>query len=167
MTALDPSHRRRRFNLASQSRRQAGSAFKVFTLAAAVERGIPLSSVWRGPASLTIPSRRCLNANGRWVVHNFADVSTGTMTLRQAIAHSVNTIFAQIVMRVGPAHVGGASAGHPGGGDASPAALLLRGGRSAAGRLERAPLRLSPVQRRALRESVPPRPATKAGRWRR
>jgi penicillin-binding protein 1A len=105
MAALEPSHRRRRFNLASQSRRQAGSAFKVFTLAAAVERGISLSSVWRGPASLTIPSRRCLNANGRWVVHNFADESTGTMTLRQAIAHSVNTIFAQVVMRVGPAHV--------------------------------------------------------------
>jgi len=105
MAALEPSHRRRRFNLASQSRRQAGSAFKVFTLAAAVERGISLSSVWRGPASLTIPSRRCLNANGRWVVHNFADESTGTMTLRQAIAHSINTIFAQVVMRVGPAHV--------------------------------------------------------------
>jgi penicillin-binding protein 1A len=105
MTAGDPGHRRLRFNLASQSRRQAGSAFKVFTLTAAVERGIPLSSVWRGPASLTIPSRRCLNANGPWVVHNFADESTGTMTLQQAIAHSVNTIFAQVVMRVGPARV--------------------------------------------------------------
>ncbi len=105
MTAGHPDHRRRRFNLASQSRRQAGSAFKVFTLTAAVERGIPLSSVWRGPASLTIPSRRCLNANGPWVVHNFADESTGTMTLQQAITHSVNTIFAQVAMRVGPAHV--------------------------------------------------------------
>jgi membrane peptidoglycan carboxypeptidase len=38
-------------------------------------------------------------------VHNFADESTGTMTLQQAIAHSVNTIFAQVVMRVGPARV--------------------------------------------------------------
>jgi penicillin-binding protein 1A len=105
MTALTPGRRARRFNLASQSHRQAGSAFKVFTLTAAIERGIPLSSVWHGPASLTIPSKRCLNATGRWVVHNFADESTGTMTLRQAIAHSVNTIFAQVVMRVGPARV--------------------------------------------------------------
>jgi membrane peptidoglycan carboxypeptidase len=38
-------------------------------------------------------------------VHNFADESTGTMTLQQAIAHSVNTIFAQVVMRVGPRRV--------------------------------------------------------------
>jgi penicillin-binding protein 1A len=105
LTSSRAGRRARRFNLASQSHRQAGSAFKVFTLTAAVERGISLSSVWHGPASLTIPSRRCLNATGRWVVHNFADESTGTMTLRQAIAHSVNTIFAQVVMRVGPARV--------------------------------------------------------------
>jgi penicillin-binding protein 1A len=93
------------FNLASQSHRQAGSAFKVFTLAAALERGISLRSVWHGPASLTIPSRTCLNANGAWVVHNFADESTGTMTLAQAIAHSVNTIFAQVALRVGPRRI--------------------------------------------------------------
>jgi penicillin-binding protein 1A len=105
MTTAIPGQRRSHFNLASQSHRQAGSAFKVFTLTAAIERGIPLSSVWHGPASLTIPSRRCLNASGRWVVHNFADESTGTMTLAQAIAHSVNTIFAQVVMRVGPRRV--------------------------------------------------------------
>jgi penicillin-binding protein 1A len=105
MTTAVPGRRRSHFNLASQSHRQAGSAFKVFTLTAAIERGIPLSSVWHGPSSLTIPSRRCLNANGRWVVHNFADESTGTMTLAQAIAHSVNTIFAQVVMRVGPRRV--------------------------------------------------------------
>jgi penicillin-binding protein 1A len=105
MTAPNPDLRGGRFNLATQSHRQAGSAFKVFTLTAAIERGIPLSSVWHRPASLTIPSRRCLNASGRWVVHNFADESTGTMTLRDAIAHSVNTIFAQVVMRVGPARV--------------------------------------------------------------
>jgi penicillin-binding protein 1A len=105
MTTAIPGRRRSHFNLASQSHRQAGSAFKVFTLTAAIERGIPLSSVWHGPSSLTIPSRRCLNATGRWVVHNFADESTGTMTLQQAIAHSVNTIFAQVVMRVGPRRV--------------------------------------------------------------
>ncbi|MFL5826088.1 MAG: transglycosylase domain-containing protein [Thermoleophilaceae bacterium] len=105
MTVANPGRAPLAFNLASQSHRQAGSAFKVFTLTAAIERGIPLNSVWHGPASLTIPSRSCLNANGPWAVHNFADESTGTMTLLQAIAHSVNTIFAQVVMRVGPARV--------------------------------------------------------------
>ena len=93
------------FNLASDSRRQAGSAFKVFTLAAALEAGIPLDSVWNGPPSLTIPDRRCLNATGAWTVHNFADEGSGTMTLAQAIAQSVNTIFAQVAVRVGPARI--------------------------------------------------------------
>jgi penicillin-binding protein 1A len=105
MASAAPGHQGLRFNLAAQSRRQAGSAFKVFTLTAAVEQGIPLSSVWSGPSSLTIPSRRCLNANGAWTVRNYADESAGTMTLLSAIAHSVNTIFAQVVMRVGPRHV--------------------------------------------------------------
>jgi penicillin-binding protein 1A len=105
MAAATPGHERLRFNLATQSRRQAGSSFKVFTLTTAVEQGIPLSSVWSGPASLTITTRRCLNANGPWIVHNYADESTGTMSLLEGIAHSVNTIFAQVVMRVGPSHV--------------------------------------------------------------
>ncbi|HEX8857068.1 MAG TPA: transglycosylase domain-containing protein [Thermoleophilaceae bacterium] len=105
MTFANPGRAALAFNLASQSHRQAGSAFKVFTLTAAMERGIALNSVWHGPASLTIPNRSCLNANGPWVVHNFADEATGTMTLLRAIAHSVNTIFAQVIMRVGPANV--------------------------------------------------------------
>jgi hypothetical protein len=46
-----------------------------------------------------------MNANGPWVVHNFADEAHGTMTLLQATAFSVNTIFAQVVMRVGPQRV--------------------------------------------------------------
>ncbi|WP_187368817.1 transglycosylase domain-containing protein [Baekduia soli] len=93
------------FNLATQSRRQAGSAFKVFTLATALHQGIPLSSVWSGPPSLTIPDPRCENADGPWVVHNFADESSGTMDLTDAIAHSVNTIFAQVAVRVGPQNI--------------------------------------------------------------
>jgi penicillin-binding protein 1A len=102
MSAHVPSGRPMLFNLASQGHRQAGSAFKVFTLTAALYRGIPLSSVWQGPSSLTIPDKRCLNANGPWVVRNFADESAGTMTLLSAIAHSVNTIFAQVSQRIGP-----------------------------------------------------------------
>jgi penicillin-binding protein 1A len=105
MAATTPGRPRLRFNLATQSHRQAGSAFKVFTLTTALQQGIPLSSVWSGPASLTIPDRRCMNADGPWVVHNFADEATGTMDLLQAIAHSVNTIFAQVSLRVGPQNI--------------------------------------------------------------
>ncbi|HMJ32409.1 MAG TPA: transglycosylase domain-containing protein [Baekduia sp.] len=105
MATAASGHPRLRFNLATQSHRQAGSAFKMFTLTTALEQGIPLSSVWNGPSSLTIPDRRCMNAEGPWVVHNFADEATGTMDLLQAIAHSVNTIFAQVALRVGPQNI--------------------------------------------------------------
>jgi len=101
MSAYVPSGRHLHFNLASQGRRQAGSAFKVFTLTAALEQGIPLSSVWHGPPSLTIADRRCMTGTTFWQVHNFADEAAGTMTLLSAIAHSVNTIFAQVSLRIG------------------------------------------------------------------
>jgi penicillin-binding protein 1A len=94
-----------RFNLATQSRRQAGSTFKVFTLTAAMESGIPLGSVWRGPSSLQIPERRCQNGDEPWEVHNYADEAEGTMTLLDATVHSVNTIFAQVALRAGITHV--------------------------------------------------------------
>src|SRR5690242_12896795 len=102
MAVAAPGHRSMAFNLATQSRRQAGSTFKLFTLTAAMEDGIPLNSVWNGPPSLTIPDPICMNTNGPWDVHNFADEESGTMSLLQATANSVNTIFAQIVTKVGP-----------------------------------------------------------------
>jgi penicillin-binding protein 1A len=105
MTSLVPAGRQPVFNLAAQAHRQAGSAFKTFTLTAALEDGISLDSVWTGPPSLTIPDPRCLGPTGPWQVHNYADESAGTMPLVQAIAHSVNTIFAQVVVRVGPDRV--------------------------------------------------------------
>jgi penicillin-binding protein 1A len=105
MTAFAPGRRDIKFNLASQSRRQAGSAFKVFTLAAALEKGISLGSTWRGPGSLTIPSSRCPTASGGWTVRNFGGSSRGTLSLLQATVFSVNTVYAQVAVRVGPAHI--------------------------------------------------------------
>lgn len=93
-----------KFNLATQAMRQEGSAFKTFTLTAAVEQGISLNSIWRGPPQLTVGDQRCVDTttNTPWNVSNFADESAGTMPLRSAIAGSVNTIFAQVVTTVGP-----------------------------------------------------------------
>jgi penicillin-binding protein 1A len=105
MAVRTPDARNLRFNLATQSRRQAGSTFKVFTLTAAMEAGIPLSSVWNGPSSLGIPDRRCETDGRPWVVHNYADEAEGTMSLLQATAFSVNTIFAQVSLKVGVTHV--------------------------------------------------------------
>lgn len=94
-----------KFNLATQAHRQAGSAFKVFTLATALEDGISPRSMWDGPPSIVIPDRRCYTNGARWHVSNYADEAAGTMTLAQATAHSVNTIFAQVVTQVGPDNV--------------------------------------------------------------
>lgn len=106
MAIRAPDRRRPpRFNLATQSRRQAGSTFKVFTLTAALESGIPLSSVWRGPSAMRISQERCRTGDEAWEVHNYADEGRGTMTLLQATAHSVNTIFAQVALRAGLSHV--------------------------------------------------------------
>jgi len=55
-----------KFNLASSARRQAGSAFKPFTLTAAVLSGITLDSVWQGSPKLTIPDPACFTDGKPW-----------------------------------------------------------------------------------------------------
>jgi penicillin-binding protein 1A len=97
---------RAKFNLATQAHRQAGSAFKPFTLTAAMEQKISLKSTWQGPAQITIEDPECANPDGTpWLVHNYADEEAGTFELTDATAHSVNTIFAQLVTVVGPDNV--------------------------------------------------------------
>jgi penicillin-binding protein 1A len=100
-----PSGKRLRFNLATQGHRQAGSAFKPFVLTTAMAQHVSPLASFSGPPSMTIPDRTCEGPNGSWEVHNYADESAGTMDLFHAIAHSVNTIFAQLVVDVGPANV--------------------------------------------------------------
>jgi penicillin-binding protein 1A len=100
-----------KFNLATQAHRQAGSAFKPFTLATAMERGYSLQSVWKGPPSLLISDPRCFTPDpvtkipGPWDVSNYADESAGTMSLLDATANSVNTIFSQVALSLGPDNV--------------------------------------------------------------
>jgi penicillin-binding protein 1A len=100
-----PDGRHLEFNLASQGHRTAGSSFKPFVLATAMEQGVSPYATFSGPPELSIPDQRCYTNNQPWDVHNFADESAGTMDLLDATAHSVNTIFAQLVTRVGPDQV--------------------------------------------------------------
>jgi penicillin-binding protein 1A len=90
------------FNLATQGRRQAGSAFKPFVLLAALEQGISPLEVRNGPSSLTIPDPFCETRGEPWTVSNAGDQWAGTMSIEQAMAGSVNTIFAQVTVEVGP-----------------------------------------------------------------
>jgi penicillin-binding protein 1A len=82
--------------------RQAGSAFKPFTLVAALERGFSLSSRWSGPSSITIPDPRCYTNGQPWQLSNASDEESGVFTLADATKYSVNTIYAQLVSAVGP-----------------------------------------------------------------
>jgi penicillin-binding protein 1A len=84
--------------------RQAGSAFKAFTLAEAMRQRFSLRETWSGPSTITIPDPICNDQNGEpWTPTNAE--GSGTYSLQAATAHSVNTIFAQLVVELGPSNV--------------------------------------------------------------
>jgi penicillin-binding protein 1A len=105
MQAYLPDGRPMKFNLATQAGRQAGSSFKPFVLTTAVLQGISVYTGFNGPPSLTINDPRCATNGVLWDVHNYADETAGSMNLLDATAHSVNTIYAQLVDVVGPERV--------------------------------------------------------------
>ncbi len=105
MVSYLPDGRTLKFNLASQSTRTAGSAFKPFTLATAIDQGDSVYSGFSGPSQITITDPKCSFNGVPWTVHNSADESTGYMNLLDATANSVNTIYAQLVDIVGPDNI--------------------------------------------------------------
>jgi penicillin-binding protein 1A len=105
MVSYLPDGRTLKFNLASQSTRTAGSAFKPFTLATAIDQGDSVYSGFSGPSQITITDPKCSYNGVPWTVHNSADESTGYMNLLDATANSVNTIYAQLVDLVGPDNI--------------------------------------------------------------
>ena len=100
-----PSGRRMQFNIATQAHRSTGSSFKPITLATALNEGVSLYSTFYGPPELFITDPACATNNGPWDVHNYADEEAGTMNLLDATAHSVNTIFAQLISKAGVRNV--------------------------------------------------------------
>jgi penicillin-binding protein 1A len=105
MQSYLPDGRVLKFNLATQAGRQAGSSFKPFVLATAINRGISVYTGFNGPPELTINDPKCATNGTLWTPHNYADETAGYMNLLDATAHSVNTIFAQLVDVVGPSNV--------------------------------------------------------------
>ncbi len=91
---------RHRYDLAADpgGGRTAGSSFKVFTLASALEDGISPSSVYDGSSPRTIPD---CGGGATWTVHN-AEPGSGTYPLWLATVDSVNAVFAQVIDEVGP-----------------------------------------------------------------
>jgi penicillin-binding protein 1A len=87
-----------KFDLATQGRRQTGSAFKPFVLAAALEAGLTPDQAFDAPTSLTVP----VPGQPPWAVENYEDEGGGRMSLLDATVHSINTVYAQLIVQVGP-----------------------------------------------------------------
>ncbi len=77
--------------------RQSGSAFKVFPLVQALQEGMSIERVYTAPARYSFP--RCRGEG--CTVSNSSRRSHGRLALRQALAHSVNTVFGQLIADVG------------------------------------------------------------------
>jgi membrane peptidoglycan carboxypeptidase len=88
------------FNVATQGLAQAGSTFKPFTLVAALENGLPLTTRYPGPSPMDIDDWNGPGVEG--TVNNFGGRDFGTIDLVRATEASVNTVYAQLNMDVGP-----------------------------------------------------------------
>jgi penicillin-binding protein 1A len=88
----------RRFNLAAQGHRQPGSAFKTFVLTAAVLKGVDPDSTSYTSKPLAINDPEY----GEWNVRTFGDSYSGTVSLTRATLASDNTVYAQLILDLGP-----------------------------------------------------------------
>ena len=82
-------------NDVTQAVAQAGSTFKPFTLAAYLENGGSLKSTYSGRNRIAVEGF----PDG---VRNFSDASYGTISVVKATADSVNAVYAQLNVEVGP-----------------------------------------------------------------
>jgi len=89
-----------------------GSTFKMYTLAAALAKGISIDSYWDGPQSKEFPPDRTKTSQAGPVTNlgescsDATHISTSTScTLQQALAQSLNTVYYAVGKTVGDANV--------------------------------------------------------------
>ena len=89
------------YDVAAEGHRQAGSSFKVFVLTTAMKDGMSGSETYdsASPRIINLPD------GGKWTVHNYDGKGSGSMTVKNATIHSVNVVFAQMIMDLGPTRV--------------------------------------------------------------
>ena len=96
--AASNDYRQSKYNLAAQGRRQAGSAFKTMVLMTALRKGINPDTTSYTSRPLNIVDPRY----GPWKVKTYSGSYGGTMNLVRATLASDNTIYAQLILDVGP-----------------------------------------------------------------
>jgi membrane peptidoglycan carboxypeptidase len=86
----------RQLNDATQGITQAGSTFKVFALIAALEQGIPLTSIWNGD------SPQFFDDLGKpYRVGNYGNKDFGEVSLLKATGSSINTVYVPLGIAAG------------------------------------------------------------------
>jgi penicillin-binding protein 1A len=79
------------FNRATDAMRQPGSSFKPYVYATALEHGFK-------PSSIVVDAPICI---GNWCPHNYGHGYGGSMTLINALTHSINTIAVRLSVSIG------------------------------------------------------------------
>ena len=109
MEAVIPGNTKNQFNLAAQSARQAGSTFKSFVLAAAIEKGADPDSTYYTSAPYTCTEGPwCADdyaAGKPWQVATYGHTYSGSISVTSATLRSDNTVYAQLTLDVGPDYV--------------------------------------------------------------
>lgn len=86
------------FNRATQARRQAGSAFKIFVFTAAVDNGFtPTDIVLDLPIVLEVPGMDSI-----YRPSNYDRKFLGPITVKQALKHSRNLVAIRLIRSIGP-----------------------------------------------------------------
>src|SRR6516162_4240095 len=79
------------FNRATDAMRQPGSSFKPYVYTAALINGMK-------PTSIVVDGPVCI---GNWCPHNYGNGYSGSMTLLNALTHSINTIAVKLSISIG------------------------------------------------------------------
>jgi penicillin-binding protein 1A len=99
MTAVTPGRTGNQFNLVAQARRQPGSTFKTFVLAAAINEGMNPDSTYYVSAPFHYQPDPYTPA---WDVETYGHDYSGSISVHSATLASDNTVYAQLTLDVGP-----------------------------------------------------------------
>ena len=86
-------YNKNQFNLATQARRQVGSSFKAFTLAASIKEGVN--------PNIRIDCSSSYEVDSNWTVHNISNANYGKITIAEATEKSSNTGYVRLEEGIG------------------------------------------------------------------